>query len=81
MMMGGGGGRGGANTGRYSLTISADARNLLNHVNYGNPISDLGQPLSRIGSYTNIAGGGGPGGAFGGTSANRRISLQAMFSF
>ncbi len=69
------GGRGGSSGGRYSLTISADARNLMNHLNLSNPIGDLSS--GRFGEYTNIAGGFGPGG----TSANRRISFQAMFSF
>ncbi len=78
MMMGGGGrgGPGGASGGRYSLTISADARNLLNRVNLGNPVSNLSS--GRVGEYTNIVGGFGPGG---GSSANRRISFQAMFNF
>jgi hypothetical protein len=79
VMVGGmGGGRGGP-AGRYSLTISADARNLLNTVNLGNPIGNLNSPI--FGTSNSIMGGfGGPGG-FGGTSANRRISFQAMFTF
>ena len=71
-MMGGGGASG--PTGRYSLTISADARNLLNTVNLGSPIGNLNSPI--FGTSNSIMGGG-----FGGTSANRRISLQVQFAF
>ncbi len=70
-----GGGPGGSAGGRYSLTVSADARNLLNNVNYGQPIGNL-TAGARFGTYRDIMGAG-----FGGTSANRRISFQAMFSF
>ncbi len=70
-----GGGPGGGSGGRYGLTVSADARNLLNNVNYGQPISNL-TAGSRFGAYRDIMSAG-----FGGTSANRRISFQAMFSF
>ncbi len=79
MMRGGPGGPGSASSGRYSVTISADARNLMNHVNYASPIADLSQPVARLGTYNSIAGGGfgGPGG----NAANRRISFQMMFNF
>ncbi len=77
--MRGGPGGGGASNGRYSLTISAEARNLLNHVNYGSPIADLSQDPKLLGTYNSIVGGGygGPGGS----TANRRFYFQAMFSF
>ncbi len=75
MMRGGPMGGGSSNRGRYSLTISADSRNLLNHVNYSNPISNL-TAGDRFGTYTSIQSAG-----FGGTAANRRITFQAMFSF
>ena len=88
----GGGGRGGGGPGfigfggrpggpggptsnhRYNLTLSAQARNLFNNVNYAAPIGVVGP---TFGQYTGL------GGAFGGVSqsANRRIDLQAVFSF
>jgi hypothetical protein len=77
----GGGGRGGGPPGaggssshRYNLTLNAQARNLFNNVNYAAPIGVVGP---TFGQYTGL------GGAFGGVSqsANRRIDLQAVFSF
>jgi hypothetical protein len=88
----GGGGRGGGGPGfigfggrpggpggstsnhRYNLTFNVQARNLFNNVNYAAPIGVVGP---TIGQYTGL------GGAFGGVSqsANRRIDLQAVFSF
>lgn len=89
---GGGGGRGGfggASSGKkYSLTFSASARNLLNHVNYGSPIGNLTSPLFGLsnslgGGFGGPGGGGrGPGGGGGaGGAGNRRIDLQLTFSF
>ncbi|QOY87276.1 TonB-dependent receptor [Paludibaculum fermentans] len=92
-MRGGGGGgmRGGGPGGpggmfdsssgkRFSLTASASARNLLNHVNYGSPIGNLSSPL--FGESNSIGGGFGPGGMGGGGGAgNRRIDLQLRLSF
>ena len=78
----GGGGQGGGffgpgSTGarRYSLTFSVYARNVLNHVNLGTPGGVIGSPFFDQ-SYT-------LGGVFGGGSqaANRRIDVQAVFSF
>jgi hypothetical protein len=67
-------GPGGTTDRRYGLTLNAQARNLFNNVNYAAPISVLGP---TFGQYTGL------GGAFGGVSqsANRRIDLQAVFSF
>ncbi|HEU0119998.1 MAG TPA: carboxypeptidase regulatory-like domain-containing protein [Bryobacteraceae bacterium] len=85
---GGGGGRrggfgGGAASGKkYSLTFSANARNLMNHVNYGMPIGNLTSPL--FGLSNSLGGGfGGPRGGGGGVggAGNRRIDLQLTFSF
>jgi hypothetical protein len=87
---GGAGGRGGARGGgggtgkRYNLTLSANARNLLNHVNYGLPIASLSSP--NFGTFTSITGGGfggGPGGGGGGGGAanNRRLDLSLRFTF
>jgi hypothetical protein len=82
----GGGGRGGPGGGgfgggggersnqRYSLTFSANARNIFNNVNPGQPIGNLSS--SRFGQSTSLA-----GGVFNTQSANRRIDLQVMFSF
>ncbi|MCC6343267.1 MAG: TonB-dependent receptor [Bryobacterales bacterium] len=79
-----GGGRSGgmfgaANSGkRFNLTLSASARNLLNHVNLGLPVGNLSSPL--FGESTSIAGGFGPGGAMAG-AGNRRLELQLRLSF
>jgi hypothetical protein len=79
---GGGGGPmggmfgGGENTGkRFNLTLSAQARNLLNHENFGAPDSNLSSPL--FGQYLGLAGGFG-----GGASVyNRRVDLQLRLTF
>jgi hypothetical protein len=74
--MGGGGpfGGGGGTSKRYSLTISANANNLFNHVNLATPVGNLTSPL--FGTSNAIVGGFG-----GGAAANRRLSLQLMFGF
>jgi carboxypeptidase family protein len=59
---------------RYSLTFSANARNLFNNVNPAPPIGNLSSPL--FGQSTALA-----GGVFNTQSANRRIDLQVMFAF
>jgi Carboxypeptidase regulatory-like domain len=66
---------------RYSLTFSANARNLFNNVNGGTPINNLNAPLNNLGmptfgTFTSLA-----GGVFNTQSANRRIDFQVMFSF
>jgi hypothetical protein len=73
---GGGGafGLGAATNRRYSLTFSVNARNLLNRVNAANPVGNLGSNF--FGESVALA-----GGPFSGAAANRRIELQAMFSF
>lgn len=88
----GGGGRGGMFGGGnerkpYNLNLSINFNNLLNKVNFGAPISNIAS--GRFGEYTSTGGGffggfGGGGGGFGGGgggSANRRIELQARFSW
>jgi len=76
--MGGGGFFGGASSRKpYNLNLGINFTNLLNTVNFGNPVSNLSS--SRFGQYTNIAGGFGGFGQSG--SANRRIELQARFSW
>jgi hypothetical protein len=59
---------------RYSLTFSANARNIFNDVNPAPPIGNLSSAL--FGRSTALA-----GGVFNTQSANRRIDLQVMFSF
>ena len=67
---------GGSSGQRYNLTISVQARNLLNHVNPG-PINGIvTSPL--FGESNNLAGGVG---AFAQSGLNRRIDLQARFTF
>jgi hypothetical protein len=70
-------GFGGGSTGqRYNLTFSVQARNLLNHVNPG-PINGIvTSPL--FGESNNLAAGIG---AFAQSGLNRRIDLQARFTF
>jgi len=89
--MGGGGPRGlGGGTGgtgrKYSLTFSAQALNLFNDVDYGQPMGTLiptqnsvtGQygPGDKFGKSTSLA-----GGIFSQGSAVRRVFVQAVFSF
>jgi hypothetical protein len=59
---------------RYSLTFSANARNIFNNVNPAPPIGNLSSKLFN--TSTALA-----GGVFNTQSANRRIDLQMMFSF
>ncbi|HEV2964039.1 MAG TPA: carboxypeptidase regulatory-like domain-containing protein [Candidatus Angelobacter sp.] len=70
-MMGGGPER---SSQRYSLTFSANARNIFNNVNPAPPIGNLSSRL--FGQSTSLA-----GGPFNTQSANRRIDLQVVFSF
>jgi Carboxypeptidase regulatory-like domain len=82
---GGGGGRGGGGGGpmfggggssnyRYNLTFSVSARNIFNNVNYGNFIGNLSSPL--FGQANSLA-----GQPYASPTANRRIDLQAQFTF
>ncbi len=78
-LSGGGGGRGGPfgtapATRKYNLTITAAARNVLNHPNLAAPVGVLtsnffGQANALLGP------------PFSSGSANRRIDLQALFTF
>ncbi len=68
----GGGGREGNSP--YNLTLGLQFSNLLNRVNLNTPIGALNS--NRFGQSTSTAGGFGGGG-----SGNRRIELQARFSF
>jgi hypothetical protein len=68
---------GGGSTGqRYNLTISVQARNLINHVNPG-PINGI--VTSPLFDESNTLAGG--VGAFAQSGLNRRIDLQARFTF
>ncbi len=71
---GGFGGMGPATTRRYNLTFSVNARNVLNKVNAATPIGTLSS--SSFGQSIALA-----GGPFSSAAANRKIELQAMFSF
>jgi uncharacterized membrane protein len=80
MMMGGFGG--GDRRKPYNLNLSINFQNLLNNVNFNTPVGNLssfrfGQSTSTGGGF----GGFGPGGGGGGGTANRRIELQARFSW
>ncbi len=74
---GGGFGGGGAGNGRYNLTFSLNFQNILNHVNFGNPVGNLGSGF--FGQSTATSGFGGFG--QGPTAYNRRIDAQIRFSF
>ena len=69
-------GLGGSTGQRYNLTISVQARNLLNHVNPGPINGIITSPL--FGESNTLAGGFG---AFAQSGNNRRIDLQARFTF
>lgn len=70
-----GGGGFGSNTGhRYNLTLGAQAANLFNVVPYGTPVSVTSS--SQFGRFTTLA-----GGPFSSSTAVRRVTLQANFSF
>ena len=66
-------GPGGTNR-RYNLTFSVNARNVLNRVNLASPIGTLTSPF--FGQSIAIA-----GGPFSSQAANRKLELQASFSF
>jgi hypothetical protein len=80
MRMGGGGPRGmfggsGGSEKRYTVTLSAQVRNLLNHTNPGGIDGNLLSPF--FGQSTSLAGGYGPNSAAG----NRRVELSLRFGF
>ena len=73
-----GGFGGGASGKRYTLTLSANSRNVINHVNLGQPVGDLSSPF--FGQSTSTGGGFGPGGG-GGAAGNRKIEFMLRFTF
>jgi hypothetical protein len=74
MGRGPGGPFGERSTQKYSLTFSANARNIFNNVNPAPPVGNLSSP--KFGQSTALA-----GGPFNTQSANRRIDFQMMFAF
>jgi len=78
MMMGGGGGSAGK---KYSVTMSVQASNALNHTNFGAPVGNLSSPY--FGESISLASGFGPpgGGSGGSPTYNRKITLQMRFTF
>jgi hypothetical protein len=59
---------------RYNLTFSVNARNVLNRVNLASPIGTLSSPF--FGQSISLS-----GGPFSSAVANRKLELQASFSF
>lgn len=59
---------------RYNLTLGVGVRNVFNNVNLANPGGVLGSQLFNVSN-------GLAGGPFSSSSSNRRIDLQATFSF
>jgi hypothetical protein len=70
-MMGGGGGSADR---KYAINFSAQALNLFNNINYGQPIGTVNS--SRFGQSTSLA-----SGMFSSGAASRRIFIQAGFTF
>jgi hypothetical protein len=71
----GGAGMDGNNTGqRFSLTLAVSARNIFNNVNLSTPVGNLSSPL--FGRANGLA-----GQPYSSSTANRRIDLQATFTF
>ena len=62
---------------RYNLTLSAMAMNVLNHPNFANPNGNLSSPF--FGQSLGLQGGFGPEG--GGSTYDRKISLQLRLAF
>jgi Carboxypeptidase regulatory-like domain len=59
---------------KYALAFTAQARNVLNHVNLAPPVGTLLSPL--FGTSTRLA-----GGPWSNSSANRSVELQLSFNF
>jgi hypothetical protein len=78
----GGGGFGGGDTRKpYNLNFGVNVTNLLNNVNFANPVAVLSS--SRFGQFisTGSSGFGGFGGGGGNSGPNRTVELFARFSF
>jgi hypothetical protein len=61
---------------KYNLTLSASARNLLNHPNYTTPSGDLSSPF--FGVYRGLSGFGPFGSP---TTYNRKVDIQLRLTF
>ncbi len=72
--MGGAMGLGSSTNRRYNLTLSINARNLFNYINYAPLVGNLSSPL--FGQPNALA-----GGPYGSSSAPRKIELGATFTF
>jgi hypothetical protein len=72
------GGMGGSPTRNYTLTLSLNAQNAINHPNYAAPSGDLSSPF--FGQHLSLGGGFGPMGGGSGTY-NRKIDVQLRFGF
>jgi hypothetical protein len=62
---------------RYTITLSLNATNVFNHVNWATPSGDLSSPF--FGQYRSLSGGFGPSG--GSSTYNRKVDVQVRFSF
>jgi hypothetical protein len=67
----------------YNLNLGISFNNLFNTVNLGTPVGNIASDGSAVDFDSGGFGGFGPGGGGGGGtgSANRRIELQARFSW
>jgi hypothetical protein len=76
---------GGGGPSKYNLTVSLNARNALNHANFGAPSGDLASPYFGVNRSLSGGfgppGGGGPGGGGGSSTYQRKIDLQLRFTF
>jgi hypothetical protein len=82
VMVGGPGGGGGGEARKpYQLTLGMNIQNLLNSVNFANPVSSMTSPSFGVSRSTAGGFGGFGGGGGGGSSANRRIDLSVRFSW
>jgi hypothetical protein len=63
---------------RYTITLSVNASNALNHVNWAAPSGDLSSPY--FGQYRGLAGGFITMGT-GGATYNRKVDVQLRFGF
>lgn len=77
----GGGGGGAASEKRYTLNVSLNFQNVLNHVNLGTPVGNLASP--SFGESVNVGGAFGQFGGGGGSTGagNRRIYAQVRLNF
>jgi hypothetical protein len=81
----GGGGGGAPSEKRYTLNVSLNFQNILNHVNLGTPVGNLASPSFgesvNVGGLFGPFGGGGGGGGGSAGAGNRRIYAQVRLNF